>query len=300
MRPARNLCWKKYPPDAVSHCQRLAKWDTPFIMKYFVVEKNAKQGPYDLMGIIRKVRNGSVTADTLVQEGENAPKPAIQIAKLADVFEQEDQEDHHVPLTLHQHTLSGSIKTGWQFFQNNQISTVHTGVLILFVISLVGAGYTFLPGVLQIPFYVLIFIIAHFSLSVYMFIILRMSRGQTVEFSSLSISIRECAKSLLIASCIIALPSIIGLFLLIVPGLFILTLYIFTPFLIMDHQYDFWEAMETSRKMVIGSGTENLGIVFALVVINFVAAIVVFLPLLITLPVTMSALAEMYEELFSS
>ena len=127
-----------------------------------------------------------------------------------------------------------------------------------------------------------------------------MNRGQPTDINLLKNIVRSQFKPLLIVSCIIALTTMIGAFLLIIPGLFILTLYIFTPLLIIDHKMPFWDAMETSRKLVLGSGTDNLGIIFALVVINFVGGLLVFLPLLITLPVTISCLCEMYDELFNA
>jgi uncharacterized membrane protein len=138
-----------------------------------------------------------------------------------------------------------------------------------------------------------------FGLSIYMFLILRMNRGQPTDINYIKQITLEYVKPLLISSCCIAIMASVG-FLLIIPGLFIFSIYIFTPLLIVDHKMEFWDAMETSRKLVMGSGIDNMGIIFALVVINFIGGLLIFLPLLFTLPVTMSALCDMYDELFNN
>jgi hypothetical protein len=54
--------------------------------------------------------------------------------------------------------------------------------------------------------------------------------------------------------------------------------------------------MEISRKTVLKGGMENAGVIYALFVINFLAALCALLPLAITLPITIGAIVEMYDE----
>jgi multisubunit Na+/H+ antiporter MnhG subunit len=56
--------------------------------------------------------------------------------------------------------------------------------------------------------------------------------------------------------------------------------------------------METSRKTTFAKGVDFYGVVFALIVINFIGAILFLVPLVLTLPVTFYALAELYDEHF--
>lgn len=271
-------------------------------MKYYIVDNEKKDGPFDLISMMRKIRNGSLVPDSMVLiEGQEKPIPAAEISKLNEVFqEREEAESNTENMVLRHHTLTGSLRSGWQFFQANQISTIVTGLLILFVILVAAILHFLLPSFLTVFGYILSFIAGFFGLSIYMFFILRMNRGQPADKDFMLAIINEHFQALIIASCAIAVPAIIGGIFLLVPGLFVLTLYIFTPLLIIDHKMEFWDAMETSRKLVLKSGVENMGVIFALVVINFVACLFIFLPLLIALPVTMSALSDMYDELFNA
>jgi len=170
--------------------------------------------------------------------------------------------------------------------------------------------YLVLPEGLHAFAYMASFIFTHFLLSCYMLLILRMARGQPVDLSYLKRRIFPSIRPLLLSSMLISLPAVIGIafftssnveaisaagFLIFaIPGIYVLTLYVFTPLLILDMEYDFWDAMEMSRKAVLKSGMENTGVIFALFLINSMATLFAIL----TLPITMSGVAEIYDEIF--
>jgi uncharacterized membrane protein len=160
----------------------------------------------------------------------------------------------------------------------------------------------------------LCFILGHFLLSCYMLSVLRMSRGQPVDPGYMKSKIVPVIKSLLMSSVFISLPSIlglaimtsgmpvavqvVGLFIFAIPGLFALAVYSFTPLMIIDKGMDVWESMETSRKAVLKGGSESAGVIYALYVINFLAGLCILIPMAITLPITMGALTEIYDDMF--
>ncbi|MGB1540093.1 MAG: hypothetical protein ACPG80_03970, partial [Rickettsiales bacterium] len=75
----------------------------------------------------------------------------------------------------------------------------------------------------------------------------------------------------------------------------LLTFFAFSPLLIIDQKKDFWDALRISKEAVLANNAQNLGLVFALISLNFI--LLFLLPL--TLPVTMAALVEIYDEQFS-
>ena len=270
-------------------------------MKFYIVDNGKKEGPFDLLAMIRKIRSGAIDQDTLLMiDGQDEIQPAIEIPKLQDIFLEKEESDANAQnLSLRKQSLSSSLRSGWMFYQSNQISTVYTGVFILSLILATSFFHFITSGIFRVPGYMMATIAGFFGLSIYMFLILRMNRGQPTDINYIKQITLEYVKPLLISSCCIAIMASVG-FLLIIPGLFIFSIYIFTPLLIVDHKMEFWDAMETSRKLVMGSGIDNMGIIFALVVINFIGGLLIFLPLLFTLPVTMSALCDMYDELFNN
>jgi hypothetical protein len=102
----------------------------------------------------------------------------------------------------------------------------------------------------------------------------------------------------LLSSLLIILFSLIGLIFFIVPGLVILAMYMFTFHYIVHGGQDFWEAMESSRKLV---SRDYFGFVlFALVLltINFLGVVTV-VGVLVSLPVTAFALTAAYFDFVS-
>lgn len=91
---------------------------------------------------------------------------------------------------------------------------------------------------------------------------------------------------------------IIGLFLLVIPGLYLSIAYIFAPCLIVDKNIDFWPAMEISRKKV---NQNFLGILFfsiVLMLINMIGCIPFLLGLFITVPLSTYMITAAYRDIF--
>jgi uncharacterized membrane protein len=89
--------------------------------------------------------------------------------------------------------------------------------------------------------------------------------------------------------------------------LFVATLTVFVPFLILDNDLSLGQALKHSIKRVLSSGVDNFGSVLALVGINIIAAILpslfapslYFFGLFISLPITVAAFAYMYDSMFA-
>ncbi len=287
------------------------------MIQYNIITGKTKTGPYDIVMIVRKIRNGSVTGDTLIQTSDSdIIKPAIEWAQLAEFFtETKDEWTESVAEGhLHHHNLLRTLSGGWRFLQRNHISSVFSGLLVLALIFMVAAIHLTMTPAFRIFAYMASVMVGHFLFSCYMLVILRTVRGQPVDGPYLQSKILPVIGQLLISSLLISFIAIIGLALLVTSnvvevsvvglviitiGLFVLTIYAFAPLLILDQQYDFWDAMEASRKSVMKSGAENIGVLFGLFVINFIAGLAILLPMALTLPITTGALAEIYDEMFS-
>ncbi len=287
--------------------------------EFYIISGKTQKGPYDLVAVVRKIRNGSLTPATLLQLGANStaePKAAQEWPELAEFFVAKKEEKPSAPErgTLQHRTLGKALQGGWHFLQRNQFSTLFSGVYVLLIITISAVITMVVPPALRPLTFMLWFVIGHVLLGCYMLVVLRLARGQPVDLNYVIGKLGPSGKSMLMSSVLISLPAYLGIGLLtsplptaalaigllvfVVPGLFLMALYAFAPLLILDQGYDFWDAMETSRKSIMKSGMDNAGVIYSLFVINFLAALCVMIPMAITLPITTGALAEMFDEMF--
>lgn len=264
---------------------------------YYIVENGAESGPFDMIALVKKVKKGALTPQTMVRAA-NAPTPASagSIKDLAPLFapatEQEAPRTNAPKST--EYDLKPITKNALNFLQMNHASVIYTGVFLI-----VATLVSLLLGKVPLVGYVLGGTAGFVLYAGYLSAMTRMSRGQVLQLGAVFTKLRQNLLQLMLAALVLSVPVGIGLVLLLAPGLLILTFYIFTPLLIMEKGMSFWPAMEASRKKVMSMGANNLGVLFALVVANFFGGLLLMLPLLFTLPMTANALTDIFDEQFS-
>ena len=95
----------------------------------------------------------------------------------------------------------------------------------------------------------------------------------------------------------VGILTVAGLILLIVPGIVIMTMLAFVKLLIIDRHLGPIEAMKESARITHGHRLEILLLFLFLLAINVLGAIPLFLGLLLTVPVSMIAIAHAYRTL---
>lgn len=296
--------------------------------EYYIIQDNGYLGPYDLVALVIKIRNGSLTHNMQIQRDDSTDvKPANEWQELSGFFDDGGNTRHDGTKSIktdipsnQQYKLNlnlfGSLKMGLDFLQNNQVTTLLSGFIILLILVWATITSFLIPDKLHTIFYIIGFVFLYFILSCYMILILRMTRGQPIDFLYFLKKIKQKSFKILMVSLFSFLPSIIGfvlflrleeelfisllgLLIIIIPGIFTAAIYSFAPLLIADKDLSVWEAMEASRACIMKDGSENFGVYFSLNAINFIAGLFMLLPMVITLPVTMSAMTEYYDEMFS-
>lgn len=89
---------------------------------------------------------------------------------------------------------------------------------------------------------------------------------------------------------------LIGVVLFIFPAFIVAALYLFSYQFLVDRRLPFWDAMEASRKMVLRDLTGYLLFVIALALLNFAGMLLFGVGTLITIPVTVAAIAAAYSD----
>jgi hypothetical protein len=272
-------------------------------MNFYVQSDSAPEACYDFLTLVRKINNGTITTTTKVRSEEDPfPLPAGVHPQLASLFLQHQQQVEYAthpteePLEI-DFNLMNQLRSGWDFLLHHHLTAIYSaGVLItaLTVAALIGA---ILPNFFAVLNVLVSWILALFLISFLMVIFLRMHRGQMVDITTSYEILRESFVPLFFCAALMGIFSAIGFCFLIIPGLVIIALYSFAPLLIWEHQLDFWEAMETSKRIVHEHGRPLLNILLGFAALNFFAALCFMIPLMITLPITYGAITALYEKL---
>lgn len=101
----------------------------------------------------------------------------------------------------------------------------------------------------------------------------------------------------LAATLLVGLAILLGLVLLIVPGIIFGLMFMFTSFIVIDRNLGPIDAMKESKRITSGHKWSLLGFVLLLALINLVGAIALGVGLLVTVPVTSLAFANAYRAL---
>lgn len=277
-------------------------------MEYYIKETEQADGPYDMMAIIRKIRNGSVTEGTMLAPSLfEDPKPAGDFHELSDFFSEGDEDLQSINSMAPRRSSSFKmlLRAGSDFLRQNQFAAVYSGLFMIcwLVLAMLfmfnGSVVMSLVGIA----------LSYFIMGGYLYGILRYVRGNPVTAGLIVSRMGNSAVNMGVVSCVVAVVMLPGVLLTVMMGsemlfismpilfiflLCLLTVLAFTPLLITDKGYDFWDAMMSSLRVVTANKGQQLGNVFALVAMNFI-----LLPLMpVILPMSMGALMEIYDEHF--
>ncbi|MBM3618122.1 MAG: DUF4339 domain-containing protein [Alphaproteobacteria bacterium] len=279
-------------------------------MDYYIRDKQQPDGPHDMMALIRKIRNGALSEHTFISKGlDGEMKAAGQWPELMEFFASADTDDVVVSRHAHaktQKSFPDILAQNIQFLRNHPIIAVYSGVFV--VAWLIIAAVFFANG--NIISNLIGTALCYFLLGGYFHGIRRFVHGNPLRVGDVLGTIGATAVPMILASLIFAflmLPALIlhhyvipdDMAAVSLPILFILlftvmTFFAFVPLLIVQKRRKFLEAIFDSYRAVMHNKAENIGIVFALTTLNFI-----FLPFLpVVLPVTSTALAELYEEIY--
>lgn len=277
-------------------------------MEYYIKATEKADGPYDLLAIMRKVRNGLVTEETpLATSLFEEPKPAGSYKELADFFAEAGEPQHNAAPTAPRgpRSITSLLASGTEFLKNNFGAAIYSGLFmigwVIIGILFVGKGGVIMP-LLGIG-------LSYFLLGGYFYGIIRMVRGNPVTPGIIVAKMGTTATNMGVVSVVVAvlmLPPVVltallgeAMLYLTLPVLFIFLLSIFTvfsfsPLLITQKGLDFWDAMRGSLRVITMNKGQNLGNVFGLMALNFLFCFA--MPVIF--PITMAALVELYDEYF--
>lgn len=273
--------------------------------KYWIEINGQRIGPIDLLTVVRRVRLGKMTRETLVyHEGMPEPLPAHLVAEIKAIFDDQDIIDSQPDsASANRFTFSQLFKDGFEFFKFNQSAAITTGAFML-AVALGGLLFSVIPVALIST--ILAGIWGYFYFTILQVAILRKSRMQLLSIEGALQLVKTSGVKLLLASLLILIvpyfiPAIVssiagmyGWFLLIVPGSLVWAYFLFVPLIMIDLNMGLREAFSKNHRVMKKLGIDGFGVVYSLLLINLIVA-PLLVPLLITVPITMIALSEAYD-----
>ena len=278
-------------------------------MNYYILVNDSTLGPFDLVTIIRKTRNGSITRDTLLQkDGMEQPAPADKIEEIKHLFDNAvtDEPQGGTSYSITNLDLLPLFVRGWKFLKIYQQSMLYSSIMVLVSLLVIRIAtlndFSILSGII-------IFFLLFFTFSSLMLAMLRLNRGQPLDAGYfISLLVKSLFPMLAYSGLITAASMVIPVFgaillqtnilvtsALLIPSFFIMLPFIFTPLFISDQNMGPLSAMRASLNLVVRQSINNIGVIFSLFMTNIIFGLLV-LPLIILIPMTFSGFAEIYEE----
>ncbi len=129
------------------------------------------------------------------------------------------------------------------------------------------------------------------------YVIFQKMRGKPMQIGDISRGFNFFVAAVL-ADLLISVFVWIGFIFLIIPGIVLSAMYMFAFPLILEKNLDFWQAMETSRKVVQKNLFEFSVFMFLMYVFLFIGILLFGVGFLIALPITFAATAAAYRDVF--
>lgn len=124
----------------------------------------------------------------------------------------------------------------------------------------------------------------------------KLAKGQSASFSDFFRGFNNFLQIFLV-SLVGGLLIALGFVLLIIPGIYLTVAYFFGISLVIEKRFDFWTALETSRKLVTKRWFSFFGFSLLLFLLNLGGALLFVIGLLITVPLTFCVIVAAYEDI---
>jgi hypothetical protein len=188
--------------------------------------------------------------------------------------------------------IGACVQKSWELFQKNPWIVVAAWAVAFFVSFGIGIiPYIGIPGTLVLGAVLLAGLHNFF---------LRLSRGESASVADVFSGFGPAIGPLILGGVVSGLLIWFGLFLCLIPGLYLMLCWHFAPLLILDKHLEFWPAMELARKVVTKNFWPMLGLAIVAVLLFAVGVLGCGFLVFVTGPIATGALVEAYRRLFET
>jgi hypothetical protein len=266
---------------------------TEYYQYYYINSDKQKDGPHDLVTMMRRIRTGIITAQTLVYRGYEDPTSAHVLDELAHFFNNPTvdlrsdlQEDKNISIAKY-------LSVGWEFVSENPM-TAFTSGLLLCISGMVGWLLNEYVGVVGafVAFWVMLNLMQGF----YFVVSIRLYRGQRTDIVFIEKMLTPIWARLLFISLVFSALIPFGSLFLVVPALLATLLFVFSSFFMLDHHCNGLEAISEAWKLMAKLDNKEKMKLCGLVLI-YMVSVVFIIPIPLMLPIFAGAMCCAYEDL---
>jgi hypothetical protein len=265
--------------------------------QFYIAADGNKDGPHDLVTIMRRIRAGKVEMNTLIYvDDATTALPANQVDDLKAFFSHKGSTTTKEKSKVGLFTLLSVVREGVRFTLENNIMTVFAGGIALIGMLLSASLMNILGESFGGLLSWIIFVMFHYMYSVFC---LRLYRGQPISADFMNNHLAPILSTVLIAAMFFALMVAGGFILLVIPALVVAISYIFVPFFIMDRKMGVMTAMTASRLLVSKANQRSQNVII-LLILAYLGSMILIIPLPLTMPIFTAAIIKIYEEISAS
>ena len=177
------------------------------------------------------------------------------------------------------------LRQGWALVRSDCWSIIAITLLVFLVmqaVSLTGIGIIFAG-----PF-----------MGGLWYYYLKKLRGEPAGVGTAFAGFKIAGGQLILATLVLGILISIGFVCLVLPGIYLAVAWTFTLPLIVDQRLGFGAAMKLSRRTISRHWWKFLGFILVLSLLNLAGGLLFFIGSLVTIPITLAALATAYEAIF--
>lgn len=124
----------------------------------------------------------------------------------------------------------------------------------------------------------------------------KIAKNRTPSFSDFFLGFNNFLRIFLV-NLVGSLLTIVGIILLIIPGIYLAVAYCFGLCFVIEKHFGFWSALETSRKIVTQKWLAFFGFILLLGLLNLFGLLALGIGLLITIPLTVCIIVAAFEDI---
>ena len=187
--------------------------------------------------------------------------------------------------------ISSCLSRGWALVRADPGLTIGATLLMM----LVSFGLSMLPVINLLAFFINPVLLGGLA-----YVFSRRIRGENPglgdAFNGFNLAFLQLGLGGLVSFLLIC----VGLVLCVLPGIYLAIGYTFALPLIIDKKYDFWTAMEVSRRVVHRQWWTLFGLAMVLFLLNIVGVLACLVGCIVTAPLSVAAIMYAYEDLFGA
>ena len=185
--------------------------------------------------------------------------------------------------------IASCITRGWALVRDNPGLTIGGTLLV----SIVSLGLSLIPVIGLVAFFINPVLFGGLA-----YTFTRRIRGDVPSVGDAFCGFSLAFLQLGLAGLVSALLICVGLLLCVLPGIYLAVGYTFALPLVVDKKYDFWAAMEVSRRVVHQQWWTVFGLLIVAFLINVIGILACLVGWIVAAPVSIGAIMYAYEDLF--